>query len=120
MAIGNQYAYVAVFALVGVVFVIAALIAAWVLRPSRPSKAKATPYECGIVPVGDAWNQLNPRYYLFALLFLLFDVEAAYLYPWAMRVGKLGLYAVVEMLVFLAVLAFGLGYAWRKGALRWE
>ena len=117
---GNQYAYVAVFALVGVVFVIITLIAAWVLRPARPSPAKATPYECGIVPVGDAWNQFNIRYYIFALLFLLFDVEAAYLYPWAVRVGKLGLYAVVEMAIFLGIIGFGLAYAWRKGSLQWE
>jgi NADH-quinone oxidoreductase subunit A len=117
---GNQYAYVAVFTLVGVVFLIVALTAAWVLRPRRPSKAKYMPYECGIVPEGDAWNQLNPRYYIFALLYLLFDVEAAYLYPWAIRVGKLGAYAVVEMFIFLAVLAFGLGYAWREGGLKWE
>jgi len=116
----NQYAYVAVFALVGVAFLIIALIAAWVLRPSRPSDAKSTPYECGIIPTGDAWNRFNPRYYIFALLFLLFDVEAAYLYPWAVRVGKLGPYAVVEMVIFLLILAFGLGYAWREGTLRWE
>ena len=117
---GNQYAYVAVFALVGVVFVIAALIAAWVLRPSRPSPAKRTPYECGIVPVGDAQVQFNIRYYVFALLFVIFDVEAAYLYPWAVQVGRLGAYALVEMAIFLGILGFGLAYAWRKGGLRWE
>jgi len=116
----SQYGYVAVFILVGVVFLIVALLAAWLLRPTRPSRAKSTPYECGIPPTGDAWNQFNPRYYIFALLFLLFDVEAAYLYPWAVRVGQLGLYAVVEMLIFLAILGFGLAYAWRKGSLRWE
>lgn len=120
MGMNNQYAYVAVFTLVGVVFLIAALVIAWVLRPSRPSKAKSMPYECGIIPVGDAWSQFNPRYYIFALLFLLFDVEVAYLYPWAVRVGKLGAYAVVEMLIFLLILAFGLGYAWREGGLKWE
>ncbi len=117
---GNQYAYVAVFALVGVVFVIITLLISWVLRPAKPSAAKSTPYECGIVPVGDAWGQFNIRYYLFALLFLLFDVEAAYLYPWAVRVGKLGLYAVVEMAIFLGIVGLGLAYAWRKGGLQWE
>jgi len=116
----NQYAYVVVFALVGVVFLIIALVMAWILRPSHPSKAKSMPYECGIIPTGDAWNQFNPRYYIFALLFLLFDVEAAYLYPWAVRGGRLGSYAVVEMLIFLLMLAFGLGYAWREGVLKWE
>jgi NADH-quinone oxidoreductase subunit A len=118
--VDKQYAYVAVFVLVGVVFAIATLVVAWVLRPSRPSRAKSTPYECGIIPVGDAWNQFNIRYYIFALLFVLFDVEAAYLYPWAVRVGKLGTYALVEMIIFLGIIGFGLGYAWRKGGLRWE
>ena len=117
---GHQYAYVAIFACVGKALLVIALTAAWVLRPRRPSAAKATPYECGIVPKGDAWNQFNIRYYLFALLFVIFDVEAAYLYPWAVRVGKLGAYAVVEMAIFLAILGFGLAYAWRKGALQWE
>ena len=117
---GNQYAYVIVFTLVGIIFLVIALIMARILRPSRPSQAKLMPYECGIVPEGDAWNQLNPRYYIFALLFLLFDVEAAYLYPWAVRVSRLGPYAVVEMLIFLLILGFGLGYAWREGGLKWE
>jgi len=116
----NQYAYVAVFALAGIVLIVVALIVAWILRPSRPSPSKATPYECGIVPIGDAWNQFNIRYYIFALLFVLFDVEAAYLYPWAVQVGKLGTYALVEMVIFLGILGLGLGYAWRKGSLRWE
>jgi len=116
----NQLAYVVIFALVGIAFLIAALVIARILRPSRPSQAKSTPYECGIIPTGDAWSQFNPRYYNFALLFLLFDVEAAYLYPWAVRVGMLGTYAVVEMLIFLMILAFGLGYVWREGGLRWE
>ena len=118
--VGHEYAYVAIFAFVGIALLMIALFAAWILRPRRPSAAKATPYECGIVPVGDAWNQFNIRYYLYALLFVLFDVEAAYLYPWAVRVGKLGPYAVVEMGIFLGLLAFGLAYAWRKGALQWE
>jgi NADH-quinone oxidoreductase subunit A len=117
---GNQYGYVAVFAAVGVAFVIITLIAAWVLRPHRPSRGKTTSYECGILPVGDAWGQFNIRFYVIALLFVLFEVEAAYLYPWAVRVGKLGTFALVEMLIFLGILGFGLAYAWRKGGLTWE
>ena len=119
----NQYSYVAVFAAVGVVFIILALLVAWILRPHHPSKAKNTPYECGIVPVGDAWSQFNVRFYIIALLFVLFDVEAAYLYPWAVKLaalGRAGLPFFLEMLVFLGILAFGLGYAWRKGGLKWE
>src|SRR5574340_1398020 len=116
---GNQYSYVAVFAAVGVVFIVLALVMAWILRPHHPSPQKNSPYECGIIPVGDAWSQFNIRFYVLALLFVLFDVEAAYLYPWARRVGALGKYALAEMLIFLGILAFGLGYAWRKGGLTW-
>lgn len=116
----GQYAYVVVFALVGIAFVMITLMVAWAIRPSRPSREKLIPYESGIIPVGDAWGQFNIRYYVYALLFVLFDVESAYLYPWAVRVGKLGSYAVVEMAIFLAILGFGLAYAWRKGLLQWE
>ena len=116
----SDYSYVAVFAAVGVVFVIIALVTAWVLRPHRPSQSKNTPYECGIIPTGDAWGQFNIRFYIVALLFVLFDVEAAYLYPWAIRVGRLGGFALIEMLIFLGILAYGLAYAWRKGGLKWE
>ena len=116
----GQYAYVVIFALVGIAFVIVTLVAAWALRPSRPSREKLIPYESGIIPTGDAWGQFNVRYYIYALLFVLFEVESAYLYPWAVRVGKLGAYAVVEMAIFLAIVAIGLAYAWRKGLLQWE
>lgn len=116
----DQYAYVAVFVSVSVAFVAVVLTIARLLRPCRPSPAKSESYECGIAPVGEAWDQFNVRYYMFALLFALFDVEAAYLYPWAIRVGKLGTFAFIEMAIFIGVLAFGLGYAWRKGALQWE
>jgi NADH-quinone oxidoreductase subunit A len=118
--VNNEYAYVVAFAAVAVVFVAAVLTLARVLRPNRPSPNKSMPYECGIVPEGDAWDAFNFRYYILALLFVLFDVEAAYLYPWAIRVGALGTYALVEMAIFIGILAFGLGYAWRKGGLRWE
>jgi NADH-quinone oxidoreductase subunit A len=116
----NQYAYVVVFGAVGICFVALTLTLARLIRPNRPSKTKSAPYECGIDPREDAWQQFNVRYYVFALLFVLFDVEAAYMYPWAIRVGKLGMFAFVEMAIFVGILAFGLGYAWRKGALRWE
>ncbi len=116
----NQYSYVAVFAALGVAFIAISLVVAWILRPHRPSRLKNTPYECGITPTGDAWNRFNIRFYIIALLFVLFDVEAAYLYPWAVRLRALGTFALAEMLVFLGILAFGLAYAWRKGGLKWE
>ena len=116
----DQYAYVVVFGVVSVAFLVVVLTLARLLRPRSPSAAKSESYECGIAPSGDAWQQFNVRYYIFALLFALFDVEAAYLYAWAIRVGKLGAFAFVEMAIFIGVLTFGLGYAWRKGGLQWE
>ena len=84
----------------------------------HPSREKYSTYECGIEPVGDSWHPFAVRYYIFALLFLVFDVEAVFLFPWAITFRTLGTAGFVEMLVFVAVLAVGLVYAWRKGALR--
>jgi NADH-quinone oxidoreductase subunit A len=118
-----------VFSVVGVAFVIICLALSWLLRPHRPSPEKLATYECGVAPTGQGWYQANIRYYLFALVFVLFDIETAYLYPWAVQFrahgGVLHLlqrggFLVLEMLVFLGILMFGLIYAWRKGALQWE
>jgi len=116
----SGYGVVAIFSLVGLAFVAAALIVARILRPHRPHPTKAETYECGPAPSQPAWHQFPVRYYLFALLFVLFDVEAAFLFPWAVAFRKLGIYAVVEAVVFIAILALGLAYAWRKDALKWE
>ena len=117
--ISGQYAIFVIFAILGLVFLVALLLLSRFLRPSRPSAEKLSTYECGIPPVGESWGQFNIRYYIFALLFILFDVEAAYIFPWALKLGQLKLYAFGEMLIFLAILAVGLIYAWRKGALEW-
>ena len=85
----------------------------------HPSRDKYSTYECGIEPVGDSWHPFAVRYYIFALLFLVFDVEAIFLFPWALRFRSLGSTGFVEVVVFVAVLAVGLVYAWRKGALEW-
>jgi len=119
------YGYVLVFLGVGIAFLIIALVVARLLRPSRPYPQKLETYECGPEVFMPAWRQFNVRYYLFALLFVLFDVEMAFLYPWAMaaaaaRKPGLGVIAAVDMLIFVAILAVGLIYAWRKGALEWE
>ncbi|UCH34067.1 MAG: NADH-quinone oxidoreductase subunit A [Armatimonadota bacterium] len=116
------YGYVLVFLGVGVIFLILALEVARLLRPSHPYPDKLDTYECGPRTFMPAWRQFNVRYYLFALLFVLFDVEMAFLYPWAVAFRRpgLGLIAVIEMVVFVAILAVGLIYAWRKGALEWE
>ncbi len=115
-----SYLYFAMAGLVGIAFVGGTLILARLARPSAPNPDKLETYECGPLPVGDAWQQFNLHYYLFALLFVVFDVEAAFLYPWAMAFKKAGLYAVLEMLMFVAILFLGLAYAWRRRAIEWE
>jgi len=89
------------------------------VRPNKPSVEKLTSYESGVDPVGDGWSQSQVRYYIFALLFVMFDVEAVFLFPWAVRLEALGMFGLVEMAVFIAILALALLYAWRKGVLRW-
>jgi NADH-quinone oxidoreductase subunit A len=89
------------------------------IRPQRPSVAKAMPYESGVDPVGDGWSQSQIRYYIFALLFVIFDVEAVFIFPWATRLERYAGFGLIEMGVFVFVLLLGLVYAWRKGVLRW-
>ena len=91
-----------------------------VLRPSKPSKTKNMTYECGVDPVGSGWSQSYVRYYVFGLLFVIFDVEAVFIFPWAIKLEDLGVFGLVEMLVFLGILLLGLVYAIRKGVLTWE
>ena len=89
------------------------------LRPKRPTPDKLTTYESGVDPVGEGWPQSKLRYYIFALLFVLFDVEAVFIFPWATRLEVYAGFGLVEMAVFIIILALGLVYAWRKGVLRW-
>jgi NADH:ubiquinone oxidoreductase subunit 3 (subunit A) len=99
---------------------LATSFALWkVLRPSRFSEEKLTTYECGENPQGSAWVQFNIRFYVFALVFVIFDVEAVFLLPWAVVFRELGLLAYVEGLVFIAILLVALAYVWRKGDLEW-
>ena len=116
----QSYVPFVMFTAIGFAFIFVTLLMARFVRPSAPNPNKQETYECGPVPVGDAWNQFNIHYYLFALLFVVFDVEAAFLYPWAMAFRIFGLYAVVEMIIFVALLGVGLVYAWRREALEWE
>lgn len=110
--------YLAIASSVGVVMLGAARILRVRAREVPPTR-EAT-YECGEEPAGKAWIRFHPRYYLVALVFVLFDVETAFLAPWALATRELGGFAVVEMVVFVAVLLLGWAYAWRKGALRWQ
>jgi NAD(P)H-quinone oxidoreductase subunit 3 len=89
------------------------------VHPRGGKELKFLTYESGEIPVGTAWIQYNVRYYLFALIFVVFDVESVFLYPWAVAYNELGLFAFVEAMIFVAILALGLVYAWRKGALEW-
>jgi len=115
-----DYGYVGLFLLFGIAFVAGAFIVPWFLRPRDPSPAKKACYECGEVVKGSSWIQFNVRYYLIALIFVVFDVEVLFLVPWAVVFRELGMVAFVEMLVFIAILIAGLAYAWKKGALEWQ
>jgi NADH-quinone oxidoreductase subunit A len=116
----QQYLPVAVFSLLGLAFVAAPLVIARLLRPSAPNPEKLTTYECGPLPVGDAWRQFNTHYYLFALLFVVFEVESAFLFPFALALKQTGMYAVIELVIFVALLGIGWLYALRRGAIEWE
>ena len=115
----RQYLTVAIFAGAAVGMVAVALGLGSLVRPTRPQAQKYINYECGVDPVGAGWSQSQIRYYIFALLFVMFDVEAVFIFPWAVRLEALGVFGLVEMLIFIVILALGLVYAWRKGVLRW-
>jgi NADH-quinone oxidoreductase subunit A len=123
----QQYGTVAVAAVVGCLLYAVIMLASRVMRPSVPSPQKLTTYECGVEAIGTGWSQVNIRYYVFAFLFVIFDVEAIFLFPWAVIVGSLdgsttpsSLFAVVAMFLFIATLLEGLAYAWKKGVLTWD
>ena len=116
----SAYAVVYAFTLVAVGFAALTLVAAKILRPSVPYARKESTYECGIPSVGSTEVKLNIRFHVFALLFVLFDVEILYVYPWAVTARELGSLALIEMGIFIAILLLGLAFAWRKGALNWE
>ena len=115
----RQYLTVAVFGGAAVLMVGAMLGTGRLLRPRRSQPQKLINYESGVDPVGVGWAQSQIRYYVFALLFVMFDVEAVFIFPWAVRLEAMSIFGLVEMLVFIAILALGLVYAWRKGVLRW-
>jgi NADH-quinone oxidoreductase subunit A len=115
----NNYLIVVVFLALGVLLPVVALAIGRVLRPNKPSAAKQTTYESGIDPFHDSRVQFNVRYYIFALLFVIFDVETVFLYPWAVAYEKLGIFALIEMLIFVVLLLIGLIYAWKKKVLKW-
>lgn len=115
----SQWIYIGLFFIVGLLIPVGAIGMAWMLGPKKPNPIKQTTYECGIETVGDSWVQFKAQYYIFALVFLVFDVETVFLFPWAVRLGQLGLFAVVEGMIFILILIAGLVYTWRKGMLEW-
>ena len=115
----RDYLTVAIFGLLGVGLVSALLGLGKLLRPSHPTAQKLLTYESGVDPVGSGWSQSQIRYYIFALLFVMFDVEAVFIFPWATRLEAYASFGLIEMLIFIFILLLGLIYAWRKGVLRW-
>jgi NADH:ubiquinone oxidoreductase subunit 3 (subunit A) len=116
----NPWVFVAFFLPIGFLAAAVPIIAARILGPRKPNPIKSSAYECGIETVGDTWVQFKAQYYIFALIFVVFDVEAVFLFPWAVAYNKLQLYMVLEGVLFILILAAGLFYAWRKGALEWS
>src|SRR6266542_4376921 len=115
----RSYLTVAVFGGVAVLLVGLLLGLGRLLRPVRPTPQKYIAYESGVDPVGTGWSQSHIRYYVFALLFVMFDVEAVFIFPWAVQLERLAVFGLVEMVIFIVILALGLVYAWRKDVLRW-
>ncbi len=115
----NDWLFIGLFLLLAGFFPAAPIIFARFIAPRKSNPIKVQTYECGIETVGETWVQFRAQYYIFALVFLIFDVETVFLYPWAVAFDKLPLFAVVEGVIFILILAAGLIYAWRKGALEW-
>ena len=115
----QSYGVVVAVLVAGIGLVAVAFSAARVIAPRRQIPEKLTTYECGIDPVGEGWSQSQVRYYIYGFLFVIFDVESVFLFPWARVFVGLGYQAVAEMAIFIGILAAGLLYTWRKGVLRW-
>lgn len=116
----TDFGRVLLFFIISAVFVAAGLVVAWLLRPKKWYAEKLTTYECGEEPVGTSWVKYNIRFYVVALIFLIFEVETVFLFPWAIIYRELGLFAFIEMVIFLVILLIGYAYVWVKGDLDWD
>ena len=121
----RQYGLIAIFAVVAFIVPASMMMVSWLaskvrVRPQKPDPVKLDVYECGMQTIGGKWGQFNFRYYTYALLFVIFGVEVIFIYPWAVRFNKLGLFALLEMVVFILILVVGWMYAWRKQDLEWR
>jgi NADH:ubiquinone oxidoreductase subunit 3 (subunit A) len=115
----TTWSYIGIYLAIALFLPAAAILISWILGPKKPDAIKRSTYECGVKPVGDAWVQFKAQYYIFGLVFLVFDVETVFLYPWAAAYNRLTLFMVLEAVLFIFILVGGLLYAWRKGALEW-
>lgn len=116
----HPYFPILLYIMIGLAFGVFTLFFGALLRPNRPNPEKLSPYECGNPPFMDARQRVFVRYYLIAVLFVLFDLEAVFLYPWAVVYNKIGLFGLIEMVLFILILLVGYVYAWRKGAFEWD
>lgn len=121
----NSYGLIALFAIVAIIFPFVPLMLAAILRPKKPNRSKKMTYECGLEfedfpdEAQQVWVQFRIQYYIYALIFVVFDIEVVFLYPWAVAFNTLGSFALVEMVIFLGILVMALAYAWRNGLLEW-
>ena len=115
----QNYTFIGLFVIVAILFPFLALGVAWLLSPKKPHPLKSSTYECGMETIGDTWIRFKIQFYIYALIFVIFDVETVFLFPWAVAYNQLPLFALLEMFVFIGILMVGLVYAWRKGALEW-
>ncbi|HSD61338.1 MAG TPA: NADH-quinone oxidoreductase subunit A [Burkholderiales bacterium] len=116
----ENYLPILLFIAVGIMVGFVPMLAGWVLGPQRPDAEKNSPYECGFEAFEDARMKFDVRYYLVAILFILFDLEIAFLFPWAVVLKEIGMFGFVAMTIFLVILTVGFIYEWMKGALEWE
>lgn len=115
-----SYVPVVILAVIAILFAIGTLVLSYFIGQRKPSEDKLMPYECGNVPIGTAWERFPVKFYIFAMLFIVFDVEVAFMFPWAVLFKELGLLGFIEMIIFISILLLGLLYVWGKGALEWE
>jgi NADH:ubiquinone oxidoreductase subunit 3 (subunit A) len=115
----SEWTFIALLAIISMAFPAVPIVAGRILAPHKPNSEKNSIYECGVETVGDTWVQFKVQYYIFALVFLVFDVEVVFMFPWAVAYNQLTLYGVISGVVFVILLAEALIYAWRKGALEW-
>lgn len=115
----QEWLFIGVFLILAPIFPALAMLIPRIIAPRKPNPIKMETYECGMETVGESWVQFKVQYYIFALVFLIFDVETVFLFPWAVAFDQLPLFAVFEGILFIMILVAGLAYAWRKGALEW-